>query len=194
MHLRLFNNTFIADLSGKWKLSRVLTPFVTGPKDAKSIRIIGTVFNVLYCLAIIIVCYLTYLNKGKTGLVIAFFIFAVCGAICQAISIRIKKKAGRPSSSVKSLEACFKNRETYELFRNYVKGYLQTHKTLDGSFVYTAYEYFNHAKLFSVGLNSTERFSKIMDSEFPLSYTDHQNIYARSHLDDLWKDLEKLEK
>ena len=99
MHFRLFNNTFITGLTGKWKLSRALTPFVTGPEDAKSIRIIGTVFNVLYCLAIIIVCYLAYLNKGKTGLVIAFFIFAGCGAICQAISIRIKKKAGRPSSS-----------------------------------------------------------------------------------------------
>lgn len=110
MHFRLFHNTFIADLSGKWKLSRVLTPFVTGPEDRKSFRVIGTVFNVLYCLSIIIVCYLAYLNKGKTGLVIAFFILAVCGAICQTISIRIKKKAGRPSSSVKSLEACFKNR------------------------------------------------------------------------------------
>ena len=194
MHFRLFHNTFIADLSGKWKLSRVLTPFVTGPEDRKSFRVIGTVFNVLYCLSIIIVCYLAYLNKGKTGLVITFFIFAVCGAICQTISIRIKKKAGRPSSSVKSLEACFKNRETYELFHNYVKGYLQTHETLDGSFVYTAYGFFNHGRLFSADLNSAERFSNIMGSEFPLSYTDHQNIYARSHIDGLWKDLEKLEK
>lgn len=157
-------------------------------------RIVGAVFNVLYCLSIIIVCYLAYLNKGKTGLVITFFIFAVCGAICQTISIRIKKKAGRPSSSVKSLEACFKNRETYELFHNYVKGYLQTHETLDGSFVYTAYGFFNHGRLFSADLNSAERFSKIMGGEFPLSYTDHQNIYARSHIDGLWKDLEKLEK
>ena len=190
MHFRLFHNTFTADLSGKWKLSRVLTPFVTGPEDRKSIRIIGTVFNVLYCLSIIIVCYLAYLNKGKTSLVIAFFIFAVCGAICQTISIRIKKKAGRPSSSVKSLEACFKNRETYELFRNYVKGYLQTHETLDGSFVYTAYGFFNHGRLFSADLNSAERFSKIMGSEFPLSYTDHQNIYSRTHIESLWKDLE----
>ncbi len=41
MHFRLFHNIFIADLSGKWKLSRVLTPFVTGPEDRKSIRIIG---------------------------------------------------------------------------------------------------------------------------------------------------------
>ena len=185
MHFRLFNNTFIADLSGKWKLSRVLTPFVTGPEDRKSFRVIGTVFNVLYCLSIIIVCYLAYLNKGKTGLVIAFFIFAVCGAICQTISIRIKKKADRPSSSVKSLEACFKNRETYELFHNYVEGYPQTHETLDGSFVYTAYGFFNHGRLFSADLNSAERFSKIMGCEFPLSYTDHQNIYARSHIDGL---------
>lgn len=98
MHFRLFHNTFIADLSGKWRLSRVLTPFVTGPENKKSCRVIGTVFNVLYCLSIIIVCYLAYLNKGKTGLVIAFFIFAGCDAICQAISIRIKRKpdARRP--------------------------------------------------------------------------------------------------
>ena len=41
MHFRLFHNTFIADLSGKWKLSRVLTPFVTGPEDRKSFRVIG---------------------------------------------------------------------------------------------------------------------------------------------------------
>lgn len=61
MHFRLFHSTFIADLSGKWKLSRVLTPFVTGPEDRKSFRVIGTVFNVLYCLSIIIVCYLAYL-------------------------------------------------------------------------------------------------------------------------------------
>lgn len=167
---------------------------MTGPEDRKSTRIIGTVFNVLYCLSIIIVCYLAYLNKGKTGLVITFFIFAGCGAICQAMSIRVKKKVGRPASSVKSLEACFKKKETYELFHNYVKEYIKAHQLLDGSFVYTAYEYFNHAKLFSASLNSTERFSKIMGSEFPLSYTDHQNIYVRSHIDGLWKDLEKLEK
>ena len=192
MPLCLFNNNIKADLSGEWKLSRILTPFVTGPEDKRSTKNLAEVFNVLYCLSVVALCILSFLYKGTAGLIVSFFIFAVCGALIQAVRVTQKRKAGRPASSVKSLEDCFRNEKFLKAFRLYIEEYLKRHDSLDGSFVYTAYEYFAHAKLFSPDLKSVDRFSRIMAGEYPLSYKDHQNIYLRSHNDAVWKGLEKL--